>query len=102
MITFDYQNKRQIPPSNKCTRLRPRCNPNLFINEVDGSRRGKRLAQRAFLKDLGYGYYRWPGGIKAGTTYEIQYYDFAGANDQDFTVTMYAAKRSVAIKNPRF
>jgi len=47
---------------------------------------------------LGYGYYRWPEGMKANTDYVIEFYDFNGSKVQDFTMTMYAAKQAVPIQ----
>lgn len=61
VITFDYQNKRQIPPG--CTR--DQHNANLFIDEGTGWG-AKRIAQRASWRSMGYIYHRWENGMKAG------------------------------------
>jgi len=55
------------------------------------------LDQSGIYSDLGYGYYRWPDGIKAGIKYTIEIYDFNGSNAQEFTATMYAQNAIVKL-----
>lgn len=93
VVTLDYQNKRQYPPG--CTRpFVDKVNLNLFVKQGSTT-----VGQEGIFGDIGYGYFRWPDGIKAGIKYTIEIYDFAGRNAQDFTVTMYASTKKVTLDN---
>ena len=59
--------------------MRPNTSPNLFV------RIGRQTipnGQRPSHGDMGYMYFRWEQnvGMQAGVDYEVEYYDWNGAN----------------------
>lgn len=44
---------------------------------------------------MGYGNYRFEGGLIAGHKYLVMVYDFEGNVDQDFTLTLYTKDKKV-------
>jgi len=71
-------------------------NINIFVKEGWNT-----VAQVPVFNDIGYGYHRWAGGIKAGIKYTIEIYDFGGRQAQDFTVTMYSGRSKTTLSNAR-
>ena len=91
IVLFEYQNERQYPP--KCGNGKNH-DLNIFITDM-GTRERE---QDSMFKSLGYGYYKWKNGLKAGTEYYITFYDWSGARKQDLTVTLYTSNSRVKLK----
>lgn len=92
-LTIDWIAGRRYPAN--CSDIRKKHDYNIFVTDY-----GDRIRyQEGTFNDLGYGYYRFKDGIKAGVEYKISIYDFANTKDHDFTVTIYTEKSQVEFYN---
>jgi len=77
-------------PGN-CDDIQSKHDYNIFVTDFS---KGIRLQEGTF-NDIGYGYYQFLGGMKAGVEYKIVIHDFENTNNHDFTVTLYTEKAPV-------
>jgi hypothetical protein len=70
---------------------------NIFVTDFS---KGIRMQEGTF-NDIGYGYYQFRGGMKAGVEYKIAVHDFENSKDHDFTITIYTEKTPVQFTDSR-
>lgn len=94
-LTVDWMAARRYPQN--CGDVRHKHDYNIFVTDFS---KGIRLQEGTF-NDIGYGYYEFKGGMKAGVEYKIMVHDFENTSNHDFTVTVYSEKSQVQFTDSR-
>lgn len=84
-ITLDYPSARSLPPTCE----QPPVYYNLYIQEAAT---GEYVAQEPVSHTLGYGYYYFARGLRAGRVYKVMIYNWDdSAVSAGFTLSVYAS-----------